>query len=37
MNILTIIRLALNRILASRFRHFLTMLGVIIGVAPWSR
>ena len=33
MNILTIIRLALNRILASRVRSFLTMLGVIIGVA----
>ena len=33
MSILAIIRLALGRILASRVRSFLTMLGVIIGVA----
>ena len=33
MSILAIVRLALGRILASRVRSFLTMLGVIIGVA----
>ncbi len=33
MNVLAIVRLALGRILASRVRSFLTMLGVIIGVA----
>ncbi|MFC7619214.1 ABC transporter permease [Microlunatus sp. GCM10028923] len=33
MNVLAIARLALQRILAARVRSFLTMLGVIIGVA----
>jgi putative ABC transport system permease protein len=33
MNLLAITRLAVGRILASRVRSFLTMLGVIIGVA----